>query len=258
MSYKTIYNLKNKAPLIVDFSHWQGNVDVEKLKNAGVQAAIVKAGEVWMRTQGKPAIEDPKHRQNIENLKKTGLICGDYYFWHPKAGAEKQANHYWKISLETDLPPVIDVETFDGYTYEDKLEVSRQLYIMCKTIANLFGRQPIIYTRNALWVNQIGNPKWGHDYLFWLAQYNVSMDYPCEDIRDNVIMWQFTDRIQLPGLPTMDGNYWLQSENMLALLAGKTIKYEPIEIWRIRKGLYPLSKKNREWLDMNLGGILGN
>jgi len=264
MAFTSIYELKNKAPLIVDYSHWQGRVNTQKLKKMGVVAAIVKAGEVWMRTAGKPATEDKQHAWNIEQIKEAGLISGDYYFWHPKAEASKQATHYFQISGKnrTELPPIIDVEAFDGYTYKDKVEVGRLLHGMVRAVEDLFGRKPIIYTTNGLWVNQVGNPDWGKDYLFWLAKYSTTMDFPDPKIRENVVLWQFTDRIALPGLPTMDGNYWLKSEQKLYELASEEgrevdpIVWMPIEIWRIRRGLYPLSKKNREWLDKQFGRLL--
>ena len=264
MAFRTIAQLKNKAPLLVDYSHWQGKVNTQKLKSMGVVGAIVKAGEVWMRTPGRPATRDKMHEWNIEQIKEAGILCGDYYYWHPKAGASKQAEHYFEISgsNRTDLPPVIDVEEFDGYTYKDKVEVGRQLYGMVRAVEDLFGRKPIIYTTNGLWVNQVGNPDWGSEYLFWLARYNISLPYPDPKIRENVVMWQFSDRFKLPGLPTMDGNYWLKQEKELFELASDEDKHItpivwlPVELWRLRRGMYPLSKKNREWLDKTLGKLV--
>jgi len=224
----TIAELKTtNAPQFVDYSHWQGKVNGDKLRNNNIRGAIVKAGEVWMNVSGKPAIKDNLHDWNINELKRAGLITGSYYYWHPKAGASKQYNHYWEISknFKIDFPPILDVEEFDGYNSANKVEVERQLLAMIWGIEKLFKRKPIIYTRSNLWGSMLGNPDWGKDYLFWFAQYNLRMDYPNSKISNNVIIWQYTDRLNIPGLTKIDGDYWLKDEQALKDVIGNS--YQP-------------------------------
>lgn len=200
------------APKFVDYSHWQKSVNGDKLKNNGIRGAIVKAGETYNGS----LLNDSMHDWNIGELKRVGLLAGNYYFWHAKAGASKQANHYWDISksFNYDFPPVIDVEGFDGLT--DKVEIARQLKAMVDGVTILFGRKPIIYINGGKWTNMVGNPAWGNDLYFWFAQYNSTMNIlPPANIADRVIMWQYTDKLAIPGLPTLDGDFWLKSEQEL-------------------------------------------
>jgi lysozyme len=198
----------------VDFSHWQAKLSTDKLKTAGIQFAIVKAGEVYIKTANKPAVKDDMHDRNITELKRSTIICGDYYYFHPSAGASKQARHYAQIYLKNqpDLPPVIDIEDSDGYK---PLDVGKQLLVFIAELKNRIGRQPIIYSRNGFLVNQCGNPDWPAGTLFWIARYGLTIGDLSPKIKPNVVMWQYTDRLALPGLPKLDGNHWLRSMDEL-------------------------------------------
>ena len=203
----------------VDFSHWQSKVDFAKLVANGIEFAIFKAGEI--PTKSKMEFLDDMYHRNIREAKAHGIISGAYFFFHPAIGASRQARHFLNIMMmcdKPDLPPVIDVEVTDNMKPNDCAAV---LWAMIHGIEQGTGRKPIIYTRNGIWVNQYGNPDWGSEYLFWLAQYNVSLTHQDPKIKKNVIMWQHTDRLKLPGIGVaLDGNYWLKSEAELYELAG--------------------------------------
>jgi GH25 family lysozyme M1 (1,4-beta-N-acetylmuramidase) len=221
----------------VDFSHWQAKVSAEKLKKAGISFAIVKAGEVHIRTANKPAVTDPLHDRNITELKRADIICGDYYYFHPSAGAAKQARHYAAIRERNGLclPPIIDIEDRDAMQPAD---VSKQIMAFIQELVNRTERQPIIYSRNGFLVNECGNPAWPAGTLFWIARYGLTIGDLSPKIKSNVVMWQYTDNLRLPGLPKMDGNFWMASDEALHdLAAGKTIMppaFIPTIWWRIR------------------------
>ena len=221
----------------VDFSHWQSKVDCSKLAKAGIKFAIVKAGEVHIKHKNKPAVDDPLHDRNIRELKAAGIICGDYYYYHPSIGAAKQARHYAAIRArnEPDLPPVIDLEDRDAMKPAD---VARQVLAFYQELVNRTGRQPIIYSRNGFIVNDCGNPAWPAGTLFWIARYGLTIGDLSPKIKPNVIMWQYTDKLKIPGCPVMDGNYWLGTEIDLNYLvkSGKFITKPEIvtALWRIR------------------------
>ncbi len=202
----------------VDFCHWQSLVSADKLKSNGVMFAIVKAGEVYIKTFNKPTIKDELHDRNIAELKRVGIICGDYYYFHPSAGASKQARHYAEIYLKNppDLPPVIDIEDADRMK---PAEVGAQLLAFIAELTKCIGRQPIVYGRNGFLYGDAGNPDWPAGTLFWIARYASKIGDLSPKIKPNVVMWQFTDRMKLPGLPLMDGNYWLKSTEELHQLA---------------------------------------
>jgi hypothetical protein len=214
----------------VDYCHWQSLVNPEKLRSKAVKFAIVKAGEIYLKAFNKPPMIDDLHDRNIAELKRVGILCGDYYYFHPSAGASKQARHYAEIYLKNppDLPPVVDIEDTDKMKPG---EVGSQLIAFIEGIKTQIGRQPIIYSRNAFLVNQAGNPDWPAGTLFWMARYDSKIGDLSPKIKPHVVMWQFTDRLKLPGLPLMDGNYWLGSQAELnQLAAGKLTQPPPIPL----------------------------
>jgi len=203
----------------VDFSHWTGKIDFAKLIPHGIEFAIFKAGEI--PTKSKMEFLDGMYQRNIREAKAHGIISGAYYFFHPAIGASRQARHFCNIMTmygKPGLPPVIDAEVTDNMKPADCAKV---LKAMIDYMVSHGSRQPIIYTRNGLWVNQYGNPDWGAEHLFWLAQYNVTLTHQDPKIKKNIVMWQYTDRLKLPGIgAALDGNYWLGSEDYLYELAG--------------------------------------
>jgi GH25 family lysozyme M1 (1,4-beta-N-acetylmuramidase) len=188
-----------------DSSHWNGKLNTDKLKLAGAKFAFVKAGEVWIGYPGKPVVDDHEHDRSILELKRVGIPCGDYYYWHPSAGASLQVRQYAEIYNRTkpDLPPVIDIEENDRMK---PLEVQRQLFAFIDGLRDKIDRPVIIYSRNAFIVNQIGDPNWSKDTMFWIARYGATIGSLSAKIREQTVLWQFTDRLALPGLPAMDGN----------------------------------------------------
>ena len=59
----------------IDVSHWQGNIDWNKVKKAGIEFAIIKAG-------GSDAgfYTDSKWEANYKGAKAAGIPIGAYYF----------------------------------------------------------------------------------------------------------------------------------------------------------------------------------
>jgi len=235
----------------VDYSHWQAGVDPQKLIAGGVSFAIVKMGEVWIKqvSQGQPAKDDDMYDYNMGVLKGK-IPCGSYYFYHPSAGNAKQLRHFkeaWERHPH-DFPPILDCESNDAI--EDKNKVAREIRVMLEGMAEISGRQPIVYTRSGWWSYYAGDPDFGKDYLFWLAQYNPTFTLTgTAKIKANVVMWQFTDRIKISGCPPMDGNYWLRSAKELKELTNIKSKPQDISDRRIKKNIFALSRANRRWLE---------
>ena len=206
----------------VDFSHWQSKVDFEKLVTNGIKFAIFKAGEI--PTKSKLEYTDDMYARNIREANRFSVISGAYYYFHPSIGASRQGRHFIHV-METygkpDLPPVIDIE--DNDTREPKV-VADEVKAFSDYLMDKGYKKPIIYSRWGFLVNQMGEPAYLKEHLLWLAQYNTQLTYKPRDM-SNVIMWQYTDRLKLPGIGVgLDGNYWLKSAQELYDLAGMDIQ----------------------------------
>jgi lysozyme len=212
----------------VDFSHWQANVNFEKLAANDVRFAIFKAGEI--PTKSKSEFTDPQYKRNISEARKFNIISGAYYYFHPSMGASRQARHFDAVMQrdgQPDLPPVIDVEDTDQRT---PVQVADVLKAMSDYMMDRGYRRPIIYSRWGFLVNQVGEPFWLKDHFLWLAQYSLNLTYKPADMC-NVIMWQYTESLKLPGVGVaLDGNYWLKSEEELLALVQKPPVEEPQQI----------------------------
>ena len=95
----------------IDVSRWQGHIDWARVKAAGIQFAIIKAG-------GSDAgfYTDPRWKENYQNAKVNGIAVGAYYFVGPgctseedgKADAQRFLNQLKGKQFE--YPVFIDVE----------------------------------------------------------------------------------------------------------------------------------------------------
>jgi lysozyme len=232
----------------VDISHWQGSVDAQKLKDYGVAFAIVKMGEYYAGRE----YDDSRYGYNMFALEEVGIPHSSYYFYHPAVGNSKQLRHFERLykEHEHDFAPVLDVEAHDGM---GAYSIARQVKVMLEGMEEICGEKPIVYTNALWWDYYAGDPLWGGGYKFWLAQYNYKMTNWTETIKDNIIMWQFTDRIKIPGCSGMDGNYWMGSEEEFRDFVNKDITIQQIEENRIKKKIFALSRANRNWIEKNLG-----
>lgn len=250
----------------VDYSHWQAGVDPQKLIAGGVSFAIVKMGEYVSsyekRTDKNPYYEDDYYGFNMLALEEAGIPHGSYFFYHPKVGNTKQLRLFESLYKKCphDFPPILDCEADDGmfrwaYDTETAQEISRQVRVMLEGMEKISGRKPIIYTTSSWWSYYAGDPAYGADYKFWLAQYNVKMDRWTKTIKDNIIMWQFTDKIKISGCPAMDGNWWMASEDEYRALAGSDTTPQQVAENRVKKNIFALSRANRRWIEENLGKV---
>lgn len=215
----------------LDSSHWNGKPDWEKAASLGIEWAYVKAGEMNPNT-GQPYDVDSVYSRNIQKCREAGLMVGAYYFFHPKVGASAQARHFEKLMEAYGEPDflVVDLETADSMNPQD---VASVLKVFLDRLEDDLGKRPLIYTGNYFWGGSVGAPSWGKNYYFIIAQYPTTEPVRDMDkfyykmspvnsaIADRVVAWQFSDNTRLPGLPRLDGNFWLAGSELLHELAGK-------------------------------------
>lgn len=176
----------------IDISHYQGDIDWEKLRNADIQGAqvcfvFVKA------TEGSDRL-DEKFNQNFFNARKNEILRGAYHFFSTKSTGKEQAKYFCKmVQLEDDdLPPVLDVEQIGDYT-PGKLrkEVGDWLRIVEKN----YGVKPILYTSYKFRMSYLNTEEIDR-YPYWIAHYYVdSLQY-----KGAWSFWQHTDAGRVDGI----------------------------------------------------------
>lgn len=148
----------------IDVSHYQGTINWQSVKQAGIAFAFAKA------TDGESNV-DSQFKTNWQGMKSAGIIRGAYHFFEPTQDATAQANNFVQIvgNLQaSDLPPVIDVEISNGASNSQMISgVTTWLNIVQQSL----GRMPMIYTVASFW-NAHLNSQFG-DYSLWIANYGV-------------------------------------------------------------------------------------
>lgn len=182
-----------KLNAIVDLSHYNGNVDLNKAKDAGILAVIHKA------TQGTSYI-DPMYATNRQKAQSAGLMWGAYHFGTGD-DVQQQADHF----LSVVQPGVQDLLVLDLEANPQGNSMSlEQAQQFVQIIQEQTGRWPGLYSGNYI-KSLLGN---NHDAIlancwFWLAQYSsvavVPVNWP------TWTLWQYTDGTVGPQPHSVDG-----------------------------------------------------
>ncbi len=176
----------------IDISHYQGEIDWDKLKNAKIDKKPVNF--IFIKaTEGKKMV-DKCFDKNFKSSRESGIMRGAYHYFIPTTSALKQAQHFIKnVPLETgDLPPVLDIEITSGLSSR-RLQDSALVWL--QTIERHYGVKPILYTYRKFREKYLNTPEL-NKYPYWIAHYYVeTLDYKGE-----WKFWQHTDRGQVDGI----------------------------------------------------------
>lgn len=177
----------------IDISHYQGNIDWEKLQHAMIEGCPLRF-IIIKSTEGASKL-DEKFYDNFENARDYGYIRGAYHFWSTRSSAREQAYFFLKkVHLkEGDLPPVLDIEHKPANVSieEFQTDVLTWLHI----VEDKYHVKPIIYTYYKFKQQYLSAPVFD-DYPYWIAHYYVDK----VEYKGAWKFWQHTDAGQLPGI----------------------------------------------------------
>lgn len=175
----------------IDVSKWQGSVNWQQVKQAGVGFAFARA------TYGMTEV-DSSFSDNWQAMKDEGITRGAYHFFLAADDPVRQAD-FFMSTVGTlgpnDLPPVIDVESDSGVTSNLVADVQTWL----DTVAQGLGRTPIIYTAPSYW-NANLNSDFGK-YPLWVAEYGVAEPRAVNGWT-NWTFWQYSQSGKVEGVST--------------------------------------------------------
>ncbi|MDE7246442.1 MAG: glycoside hydrolase family 25 [Lachnospiraceae bacterium] len=174
----------------VDVSHYQGDIDWDKMADEKIDFAYIKA------TEGS-SYADEKFRENWENIAQTDLYYGAYHFFSFDSAGDTQAQNYISTvgSLDGKMIPVVDVEYYgDKENRKNELDykaIKKELDILLCTLEEEYHTKPIIYTTYSAYHDFIEGTF--DEYGLWIR--NV---YYTPDIgrKGRWLFWQYTDRAE--------------------------------------------------------------
>ena len=159
----------------IDISHWQGNVDFEKIKinrfkNMPVSFVMLKAGG-----SDNGLYTDSCFKQYYDKAKKAGLHIGAYYFvgnkfWGTAAGVA-DAKRFIKIlnGREFDMPVAVDVE---NQSRAKKAEITAATKAFCDTMEQA-GYYCSIYASDVSGFKETMDVSKLTAYDKWVAKYST-------------------------------------------------------------------------------------
>lgn len=144
----------------IDISKYQGEVNFEKVKAAGISYIFIRA------TDG-ITYQDPNFKTNFLSAQAAGITVGAYHFYETNDDPEDQLKNFTSlVTLKSgDLPPVIDIERLHK---KDDLKLTENVQKFLDGLETHYGVKPIIYTGLRFSNKHLigfGN------YPLWLAEY---------------------------------------------------------------------------------------
>lgn len=184
----------------VDVSQWQGNIDWEKAKAAGIEFAMLRAGF------GQNSV-DPQFKRNITECNRLGIPCGVYWFSYAYTAdmAKREAQCVLKTvePYRLEYPVAFDFEG-DSADYALKKGVT-----VTRTLVSAFARafcgeiaagkySPMVYT-NPDYLSRYYDAEIPKEFDIWLAQWPTKPDLASKPAQAGGI-WQYTSSGSVDGI----------------------------------------------------------
>ena len=190
----------------IDVSEFQGNINWQKVKAAGIDFVIIRAG--YRGKKYGTLAKDSKFEQNIAGAIAAGLKVGAYMFSEAIDYTEGAEEARYLVSLikkyDIKLPLVVDTEYQSGARSNGISVAARTTAIkgFCETIQAL-GYTPMIYASTS-WLNNNLDMRQLSAYRVWVAQYYSKVTY-----KGRYDVWQYTSKGKVDGISgNVDMNYW--------------------------------------------------
>lgn len=183
----------------IDISLYQGNPDFSKVKKAGIDFVMHKAGQGRTAEYNAP-FTDPVFEQNIKSCAQTaggtggGLYSGSYWYFmaNTETQVREEAAYYIellkKYRFNLQLWAAVDVE--DASIKSDYKTLTKHVKLFCDLIKQA-GFRPMVYA-NSWWLNnKFTSPA---DVPIWEANWGI------ENMPERARMWQYSSTTPVNGI----------------------------------------------------------
>lgn len=190
----------DKSSFGIDVSAYQGDIDWAKVKESGVEFAIIRAGYRGSKTG--VLVEDTHFRKNLQGAREAGIQVGVYFFTQAVSEMEAVEEASMIVSLlensKIDYPIFIDTEGAGGNGRADLLDATTRTAVckaFCKTIDSA-GYHGGVYASRS-WYYRNLNASELEEFVIWDAEYVGSPQYT-----GKFDMWQYSSSGLIDGINT--------------------------------------------------------
>ena len=190
-----------KTKIGLDVSKWQGKIDFDKLKEAGVEFIFIRVGWGY---QGEYKL-DEQFERNISEANRVGIPVGIYFYSYASTPLESVNDAIWVVEqlkgYKVDLPIAFDWEEWGDFN-----DYNVSFYGLTNTAetfldaVGMAGYNGLLYSSKhyleKIWLDT--------DYEIWLAHYTSKTDYS-----GNYRFWQLCSNGRVDGIKgDVDINVW--------------------------------------------------
>ena len=181
----------------IDVSKWQGYIDWKKVKNSGIEFAMIRIG--YRGSSVGNIVMDPYFEQNIKGALSNGIYVGIYFFSMATTEEEAIQEAAWTVDIIKKYnivnPVAYDFESFgQGRVANVSNEQINKNAVAFLNYIKSNGYDAMMYgSKNAF------NTKWTmskfSNFKIWLAHYTENTDYT-----GRYNMWQYTSKGSVNGI----------------------------------------------------------
>lgn len=178
----------------LDVSKWQGNINFQQVKDAGVEFVFIRIG-TQKGIDGEYVI-DPYFEQNIKGFQSVGIPVGVYFYTYANSNKAASKDAKWVIEnlkpYKLELPVVFDWENWSFYQEFDKsfYNLTQMANTFLSTIEKA-GYKAMLYSSK----NYLENVWFETNYPVWLAHYTEQTTY-----QGKYDVWQLCSNGRVPGI----------------------------------------------------------
>ena len=193
-----VRDLGEEGQMGIDVSKWNGTIDWDRVRNAGITYAIIRCGYRGSSTGA--LVEDPYFKENMQGALNAGLKVGMYFF--TQATNEVEAVEEASMALElgkaykVTYPIFIDSEGAGGNGRADGLDMETRTKVcqaFCQTVEDAGYAGGIYGSRN--WFRTRLRMDGLSKHIIWLAEYREKPLYA-----GNYHFWQYTSSGSVDGI----------------------------------------------------------
>ena len=175
----------------IDVSVHNGNIDWNRVKNAGIQFAILRAGYGKVASQ-----KDKQFENNYNGAKAVGVPVGAYWYSYAKTVAEARQEAEACVSIlagkQFEFPIFFDQEERDILA-TGKANCSAMVRAFCEVLEKA-GYWVGLYTSRSYLSTHIEDDIKSR-YALWIAEWGSKLNYS-----GSVGIWQYSDKGHVDGI----------------------------------------------------------